>query len=127
MSDVLTVAIIYGVAVGAIAVGSLAFLRSMAAVANETNREAMRTLSDLFRQHTTSLENLKAIESGPDGMRGVVARTRPAPSLLEDPPEPEAPPDSTPMTAYTDVGHDTSYTDVGHDSAVAAYVPRPST
>ncbi len=103
MDDALIVAIILGVALGA---ASVAWPIGVTIGANRSHREAMKTLSDLFKQHTTSLENLKAIESGPDGMRGVVARTRPAPSLLEDPPEPEAsPPARVDMAGFVEVGH----------------------
>lgn len=107
MDNTLIVAIIMGVAVGiAFAVVTVGWGIALTQEAGRSHREAMKTLSDLFKQHTISLENLKAIESGPDGMRGVVARTRPAPSLLEDPPEPESkPPDLSQMAGFVDVGH----------------------
>ncbi len=112
MDNTLIVAVILGVALGTAGVGGLI---ALVLEAGRSHRAAMSTLSDLFKHHATSLENLKAIESGPDGMRGVVARTRPAPSLLEDPPEP-APPPPDPMSSFVDVGHDGG-----------AYVPPPST
>ncbi len=103
MDDTLIVAVILGVALGSALVVAVVLV---AWEAGRSHRAAMDTLSDLFKQHTTSLENLKAIESGPDGMRGVVARTRPAPSLLEDPPDLEpAPPGITGVSGFVDVGH----------------------
>lgn len=77
-----------------------------------TSREAMATLEGLFKQHTISLENLKAIETGPEGMRGVVARSLPTPhptfpdSLGDEPDEPEKPavPFHKPPETYIEIG-----------------------
>lgn len=101
MDNTLIVVVILGVAFG---VGMAGWLTAFVLEAGRSHRAAMSTLSDLFKQHTVSLENLKAIESSPDGMRGVVARSRPAPSLLEDPPEVKAP-DPPEMAGFVEVGH----------------------
>lgn len=104
MDNTQTVAVILGVALGVAVAG---WLTAFVLEAGRSHRSAMSTLSDLFKQHTKSLENLKAIESSPDGMRGVVARDRPAPSLLEDPPEVKAPSvsDMSEITGFVEVGH----------------------
>lgn len=81
---------------------------AMVVQSGRASREAMRTLAELFKQHTTTLENLKAIESGPEGMRGVVARSQPRfPTILDDGDEEadEQPSPGRGHPAYVEVGH----------------------
>lgn len=100
------------VLVGVLAVGAGVGVTLVVLQSGRTSREAMTTLEGLFKQHTTSLENLKAIESGPEGMRGVVARSLSSPhptfpDPFEDkPPVPDEPvvPSHRPPETYVEIG-----------------------
>lgn len=97
--------------------GCAAVLVAVVLSAHRTSQTAMETLADLanesrigmermFKQHTTSLENLKAIESGPDGMRGVVARSQPrVPTILDDDRGEAADAPLPGRQAFVEVGH----------------------
>lgn len=100
------------VLVGVLAVGAGVGVTLVVLQSGRTSREAMTTLEGLFKQHTISLENLKAIESGPEGMRGVVARSLSSPhptfpaSGVGEAPEPDAPPAPShqPPGSYIEIG-----------------------
>lgn len=108
MDNQTTVLVVLGMAFVLILGGAVL---GMVALMLHCSKASMDTLANLFRHHTVSVENLKAIETcGVEGMRGVVARSQVRPSVLDldESEEPIPSPDEAAgriNTRYMDVSH----------------------